>query len=151
MTEAYYSQSYPPSLWESLPPVTAAAAGRTADGNLPPMPESAYPADAVDLPPATSSPSPELVVNAGKPGQYWPAVKASERPRNVTELGQRAQPSQPDPWPAGAYVLVGENGKRAHWTGDHWRGGDSPGYPAPEGPGDVEFPGLDDSPQDQHR
>jgi hypothetical protein len=43
----------------------------------------------------------------------------------VTELRERAKPATRDPWPAGAYVLVGTSGKRAHWDGDDWHGGES--------------------------
>lgn len=77
----------------------------------------------------------EFVVTAGAPGTYEPAVSATERPRNVTELRARARPATPEPWPEGDYVLVGTTGKRAHWSGDDWRGDESPGYPAA---GDVE-------------
>jgi hypothetical protein len=76
----------------------------------------------------------EFTVSAGNPGTYEPAVSASERPRNVTELRARARPATPEPWDEGAYVLVGTTGKRAHWTGDDWHGDESPGY----GEGDDE-------------
>lgn len=64
----------------------------------------------------------------GQPGTYEPDVKAALRPRNVTELQTRATPLTPEPWPAGAYVPMGERGKRGHWTGSSWKGGPSPGY-----------------------
>lgn len=69
-----------------------------------------------------------LVAGPGRPGTYTPAVSAPQRPRNVTELGERVTPASPEPWPAGAYLLVGISGKRAHWTGSSWKGGESPGY-----------------------
>ena len=68
------------------------------------------------------------MVTPGEPGTYEPAVPAAQRPRNVTELQAHATPLTPEPWPAGAYVPVGERGKRAHWTGSSWKGGASPGY-----------------------
>lgn len=71
-----------------------------------------------------------LQVTAGEPGRYDPELSPAERPRNVTELAAAADPGT-DPWPAGTYVLVGTSGKRAHWTGTEWKGGASPGYPAP--------------------
>lgn len=64
----------------------------------------------------------------GQPGEYAPAVSGEQRPRSLTELSERYQPATPEPWPAGTYVLMGTSGKRAHWTGDRWKGGDSPGY-----------------------
>jgi hypothetical protein len=48
----------------------------------------------------------------------------------VTELQARVQPATPEPWPAGAYLLIGVTGRRAHWTGTAWKGGESPGYAA---------------------
>ena len=80
----------------------------------------------------------EFTVTAGTPGTYEPAVSASERPRNVTELRARARPATPAPWDEGAYVLVGTTGKRAHWTGDDWHGDESPGYEPADGDLDAE-------------
>jgi hypothetical protein len=155
--EGYYDQSYPPSLWAPPPPevpLTAAAAGgqleeaqqtgtgdasRAAAGS--PVPDAGR-TDTVQLPAAGrhaapagtgGAASPALTVTAGEPGTYSPAVSAAERPRNLTELRERATAADVAPWPAGAYVLVGESGKRAHWTGEEWRGGDSPGYPGASG------------------
>lgn len=89
-----------------------------------------------------------LRVDAGAPGTYSPAVTAAERPRNVTELTERAQPNGRAPWDAGQYVPVGSSGKRAHWTGDRWAGGESPGY----APADTQFPGDgDDTAEDLSR
>jgi hypothetical protein len=98
-------------------------------------------------------PSPLLVL-AGTPGQYQPAGKAAARPRNVTELNTAgAMPDPPSPWTAGQYVPVGTSGKRAHWNGEEWRGGESPGYPA--SPVQNEQPGgrhaADDSQADATR
>lgn len=73
--------------------------------------------------------STRFVVSAGKPGSYDPEVPASERPRNVTELRERARPLEREPWLEGEYVLVGTTGKRAHWSGDDWHSGEAP---APE-------------------
>jgi hypothetical protein len=67
-----------------------------------------------------------LTVAAGAPGDYSPALKASDRPRNITELRRRAQPVAPFAWLPGQYVLVGENGKRAHWDGATWQRGTVP-------------------------
>jgi hypothetical protein len=55
-------------------------------------------------------------------------VPAGERPKNVTELREVARVTDPGPWAVDEYVLVGTTGKRAHWTGDDWRSGESPGY-----------------------
>jgi hypothetical protein len=127
---AYYSQSIPRSLL-----VTA--------GRVPPAEQPAGGGEAGNF----SSAGASLTVDAGTPGSYSPAVKASERPRNVTELVQRAVPNGRAPWDAGQYVPVGTSGKRAHWTGAEWRGGESPGY----APADVQFPGVDDGSEDLHR
>jgi hypothetical protein len=110
--QGYYDQSIPPALLVS-------GARRAAGGQTVEQP-------AVDQ----QQPSPVLLVTAGAPGQYVPAVKAVDRPRNVTELNSSgAQPDPVAPWTAGQYVSVGTSGKRAHWAGDEWRGGESPGYP----------------------
>jgi hypothetical protein len=105
----------------------------------------------------------QLLVTAGAPGTYQPELRPAERPHNVTELRERAQPDGPTPWAAGQFVPVGTSGKRAHWDGQDWRSGESPGYPPATGilpplpysardtPG-VQFPGDgDDSPADRHR
>ena len=76
--------------------------------------------------PATVSRS--FTVRPGTPGSYEPEVPAKDRPRNVTELREVARVVDPAPWPAGAYVLVGTTGKRAHWSGEDWRSDESPGY-----------------------
>ena len=68
-----------------------------------------------------------LRVTSGQPGAYDPDLTAGERPRNVTVLADVAEPGT-DAWPAGSYVPVGTSGKRAHWTGSEWKGGESPGY-----------------------
>lgn len=152
----YWDQSYPPSLWAApAQPVTAAARDTSTpaeDDASSPAEDDASRVDARQLPGGTVGTSP-LTVTAGSPGTYEPAVSAAQRPRNVTELRSRATPAGRAPWPAGAYVLVGESGKRAHWTGEDWRGGESPGY-VPESAADtpdVVFPGVDGSPQDQSR
>lgn len=68
-----------------------------------------------------------LTVTAGAPASYFPPVKPAERPRNVTELRQRAQPADPSAvWEPGQYVVVGENGKRAWWDGETWQRGEAP-------------------------
>ena len=72
-----------------------------------------------------------LIVSAGEPGEYDPELSPADRPVNITVLREAAQPATQDPWPAGSYVLVGTSGKRAHWTGDEWKSGVSPGYAAP--------------------
>jgi len=138
--DGYYDTSYPPSLW--APPEPPVAAARTVD-------RSAAEQSTAQLEGGTVGTSP-LTVSAGTPGTYTPAVSAAERPRNVTELAQRARPADPAPWTDGQYVLVGTTGKRAHWTGELWRGGEASAPPL-EGPPDVQFPGVDDSPQDLHR
>lgn len=141
----YYDESYPPELWETpaapapvalasapdeAPAVTSAVAAgapapalqeRTAVPGepLPELPASAYPANAQPL-------AGVLTVAAGTPGTYSPAVTAAQRPRNVTELRATATPAAPEPWAPGSYVLVGENGKRAHWDGKAWQRGDAP-------------------------
>jgi hypothetical protein len=72
-----------------------------------------------------------LQVTAGEPGTYDPDLSPADRPVNMTVLRAAARPATDDPWPAGAYVLVGTSGKRAHWTGEEWHSGASPGYAAP--------------------
>jgi hypothetical protein len=145
MEPGYYDQSYPPSLWQT--PVAAAAddsqvsAARAEDDRQPitaGASESSEEATGSDVSPTT------LTVAAGTPGTYDPAVSAVERPRNLTELRQRGIPEDTTPWPAGAYVLVGTSGKRAHWSGSEWRADESPGY-VPESSADtpdVQFPGT---------
>lgn len=80
----------------------------------------------------------ELVVTAGTPGSYEPEVGPKDRPRNVTELRESSRPATREPWPAGAYVLVGTTGKRAHWSGVDWHSDASPGYE----PAEVEVDGV---------
>lgn len=110
-----YDESYPPEILRGYtPPATPVTAARRAAGGR------------------------TFVVAAGTPGSYEPEVPATERPRNVTELREVARVTDPSPWPAGAYVLVGTAGKRAHWGGDDWHGDASPGYPdEPAGSGVV--------------
>lgn len=104
-----YEQSYPPEILRGYtPPLVGATARLSA---------------------ATGG---TFTITAGEPGTYSPEVVAADRPRNVTELRERARPADTGPWPEGAYVLVGTSGKRAHWGGDDWHGGESPGYPEPE-------------------
>lgn len=125
----YYDQSYPPSLWAG----PASAARRTAAQTPAPAPAGvgAGPGgdDAAGLPSG-------LTVTAGTPGAYDPPQRPAERPRNLAELRERARPADAAPWPAGAYVTIGESGKRAHWTGGEWRGGESPGYGQAAGMGE---------------
>jgi len=101
----YYDTSYPPEILRGYEPPALVGAARTA---------------------ATAEHT--LTVAAGEPGTYEPELAGRERPRNVSELRARARVIDPAPWPAGTYVLVGVNGKRAHWTGEDWKLGDSPGY-----------------------
>jgi hypothetical protein len=65
---------------------------------------------------------------SGTPGAYEPPLSPADRPRNLAELDQRVTVASPEPWPANAYVLIGTTGRRAHWTGTGWKGGESPGY-----------------------
>ena len=117
----YYGDSYPPELWETpAAPVAAARASAAAEF------------------PATT-----LQVVAGAPGHYVPELRAAERPTNVTELRERARPVHPAPWAPGQYVPVGERGKRAHWDGADWRGGEAPTVPG----GTVERSPADRSPR----
>jgi hypothetical protein len=105
---AYYESSYPPEIlrgYEAPEPPLVGAARRAATGY-----------------------TGELTVTAGEPGAYEPDVAPADRPRNVTELRERARPVDTAPWPAEAYVLIGTSGKRAHWGGDDWHSGESPGY-----------------------
>jgi hypothetical protein len=117
--------------------------------------------DAVE--PHAPSGLPPLTVTAGAPGGYSPELRPGARPHNVTELRDRARPADTAPWAAGQFVPVGTSGKRAHWDGQDWRSGESPGYPPATGtlpplpysardtPG-VQFPGDgDDSAADQSR
>jgi hypothetical protein len=163
----YYEQSYPPSLWAQ--PVAAAASRR--GGQQSPSPElvvTAEDAAGAALPEAPGQDGTVeledarvLTVAAGAPGTYNPPQTPAQRPRNVTDLRERAQPVTRDPWPEGTYVQVGESGKRAHWTGTEWRSGESPGYPATgslpalpysarDTPG-TQFPGRGDGSQDLTR
>ena len=75
---------------------------------------------------------PALLASPGAPGAYDPPVSPADRPRTVADMQARVQPATPEPWSAGAYLLMGTTGRRAHWTGDHWKGGESPGYAAGE-------------------
>jgi hypothetical protein len=164
----YYDQSYPPSLWAPAEPVLA---GARAAEDTPPPAETPAPPGGGDAPrTAAGSPPPDeavtagtspLTVAAGAPGTYDPPQTPAQRPRNVTELRERARPADRAPWPEHAYVLVGESGKRAHWDGSDWRSGDSPGYPATgaipalpysarDTPG-TQFPGRGDGSQDLTR
>lgn len=110
----YYEDSYPPELWET--PAAPVGAARSA----------------------ASDPAATFTVAAGEPGSYGDDVKATDRPRNITDLDERATPADPAPWAAGQYVPVGERGKRAHWTGSSWKTGESPGYPDTVPAGTVE-------------
>lgn len=119
--------SYPPHLLR-LP---GSAPGSPARG----VPAEGQPSTATigeggrqGAPPVLSATPPALLAVPGEPGAYDPPVSPAERPRNITELGERVTVPTPEPWPAGAYVLVGTTGRRGHWTGDHWKGGESPGY-----------------------
>lgn len=113
----YYDQSIPPAL---LAGRARPAAAVPAGGDL----AAAAPTGAGQQPP-----SPRLLAG---PGGYSTPLKASQRPRNLQELTARADPQERAPWPEGASVPIGTSGKRAHWTGTEWRGGESPGYPAPQ-------------------
>jgi hypothetical protein len=126
----YYDQSIPPAL---LIGGARRVAGSAPAGSAPAGEGSAAPAAArlEAAPPAGDQQPSPLLVTAGDPGQYQPAAKAADRPRNVTELNSAgAVPDPATPWTAGQYVPVGISGKRAHWNGEEWRGGESPGYPA---------------------
>lgn len=112
----YYSDSYPPELWETPAPPVGAARSAQTDG----------------------APAATLTVAAGTPGSYVPDLKASDRPRNITELRERAVPSgDATPWSPGQYVLVGENGKRAHWDGHGWQYGEAPALTSEDTAGTV--------------
>ena len=124
MTEpvGYYDTSYPPEILRGYTPPVISGGARAATVER------------------------TLTVTVGTPGTYEPDVAAKDRPRNVTELRERARVTDPAPWPRGAYVLVGTSGKRAHWSGDDWRSDPSPGYapaPATELPAD-EVAGSDE-------
>jgi hypothetical protein len=115
--------SYPPHLLR-LPGSAPGSPARGASGGDQPAT-----APAVTQPGSGhQSHLPRLVAAPGTPGTYEPPLTPGERPRNVTQLAEQAVPASPEPWPAGAYVLVGTTGKRAHWTGTDWKGGPSPGY-----------------------
>jgi hypothetical protein len=119
------SDSYPPHLLRA--PGTRPGAPRRGDPAAAETP--APPAATPPVSPGDRQEPPHLLlVTAGTPARYEPAVSVSARPRNVTELRERARPATPEPWPAGAYVLVGERGRRAHWNGSDWRLDESPGY-----------------------
>lgn len=147
--------SYPPALlvggaspnrMRARVPAEGDAAG-TAGGGASLSPAGAVTVDTAGGP-VTSVGVVPLLVDAGAPGSYTPAVSAAERPRNLGELQQRAQPNGRAPWDTGQYVPVGTSGKRAHWTGTAWAGGESPGYT----PADTQFPGDgDDAAEDQSR
>jgi hypothetical protein len=98
-----------------------------------------------------------LVVTPGEPGSYGRALSPGQRPRNVTTLKELARPATPEPWPAGSYVLVGTSGKRAHWTGEEWKGGPAPDEePAPEQPTEAPAeeapePEPEPEPEQSHR
>lgn len=137
--DGYYEQSYPPSLWAPAAPVTAARTGagdasRTAAGSPAPdgrpAPDGPDPAGAAGRGDAAPLP-PGLTATAGQPGLYTPAVRAADRPRNMGELREQVIPDGSAPWPAGDYLLIGESGKRAHWSGTEWLAGESPGYGGP--------------------
>lgn len=116
----YYDVSYPPELWESAPaapPVVGAARRSASEGDG-----------------TAETVSRVLTVSAGTPGGYEPEVAAVDRPRNLDELREQTRLDDPAPWPVGSFVPVGVKGKRAHWTGDDWAGGISPGYAAPVAP-----------------
>src|SRR4051794_41014672 len=103
--QGYYDQSIPPALLVSGARRVAggAPAGVRAEGT-PDAGGQTVEQSAVDQ----QQPSPVLLVTAGAPGQYVPAVKAVDRPRNVTELNSSgAQPDPVAPWTAGQYVSVG--------------------------------------------
>ena len=115
------SASYPPSVLASAPVGSSRMRARPVSGG----PAAATPA-------AGGQPA-SLRLAAG-PGGYTTAVKAADRPRNLTELAERVDLSDRAPWPVGASLPMGERGKRAHWTGTEWRGGESPGYATPRPP-----------------
>jgi hypothetical protein len=105
-----YEQSYPPEVLRGYePPVLAEAAARRSTA-------------------AAGTVERTLTVAPGEPGSYEPELAAADRPRNVTELRERARVVDPAPWAEGEYVLIGTSGKRAHWDGDDWHSGESPGY-----------------------
>ncbi len=127
--EGYYDQSVPPALLVGARRASAPAGVREegtpdAGGQV---------AGRVDTAPAADQQPSPLVVTAGAPATYSPPLRAVDRPRNVTELNSAGATADPaTPWPAGQYVSVGTSGKRAHWSGQEWRGGESPGYSAAE-------------------
>jgi hypothetical protein len=91
---------------------------------------------------------PQLVAG---PAGYTPHLASAERPRNLQELAERAQPDPRTPWAAGEWVAIGRSGKRAHWTGTEWHGGESPGYPAPAQPATEELPAQPATPPPPYR
>lgn len=115
-------QSYPPALLAAAPRsvnrmrVRGAPAGAVETGHR------AGGADSGSQPA-----SPRL---AASPAGYTTPVKATDRPRNLAELAERVQLDDEAPWPHGASLPMGARGKVAHWTGENWKGGVSPGYPA---------------------
>lgn len=78
-----------------------------------------------------------LTATAGAPGAYSPELAAADRPTNLEQLTSRVQLEDRAPWSAGAYIPVGVRGKRAHWSGTAWKGGESPGYGEPALPEPV--------------
>lgn len=117
--------SYPPHLLR-LP---GSAPGSPARG-CPVPAQAAAPVLETVQPGGQQEASQLLLATPGTPGRYEPAVSSSDRPRNITELRQRVQPATPEPWPAGAYILVSTTGRRAHWNGTDWKLKESPGYGA---------------------
>lgn len=146
----YYSDSYPPELWETpAAPVAAARQSATDEGGtvptgtVPPLPaaedvqvsdQETVPGDAltdavddvqddaVELPAG-------LTATAGTPGTYSPELPAGRRPRNVSDLVERGCTPDPIiPWAPGQSVPVGPRGKRAHWDGETWRSGEAPPF-----------------------
>jgi hypothetical protein len=122
------SDSYPPHLLR-LP---GSAPGSPRRGDLEQPVASPLPAAPAPTAGSQQDASPFLLAAPGTPGTYDPPATPQDRPRNITELRERVQPATPEPWPAGAYVQIGESGRHAHWTGSDWRLKESPGYPAGE-------------------
>ena len=119
-----YDESYPPEILRGYVAPALSGGARRATGDR------------------------SFVVTAGTPGSYEPEVPAGERPKNVTELRDVARVTEPAPWLEGEYVLVGTTGKRAHWSGEDWHGGESPGYASPSARGDAS-PAADDDRSEQ--
>jgi hypothetical protein len=108
----YYDQSIPPAL----------LVGRAGRASAPAPRRASAPAGGSAL---------QL---SARPGGYSPSVPAAGRPKNLQEL-QRVTADPQEPWAAGTSVPIGVRGKRAHWTGEAWKLGLSPGYalePAPD-------------------